>query len=170
MAQRITSEKAGQRIYLVGNTFPLKDRIKQLGGHWDGERKQWWLSSRKAKEAEALLAEVNAAESPVHPLGEDADQVRLVGKATYKGRTYYVRALTLDGTRCRLTTLDQSLDFWAGLGDGADQAQIVKRYQPREERGMYGRPTGRMQYTTLGSIQRFLEREKAAEARGDIAP
>lgn len=55
----ITIERQGQRVYLVGNTFAAKDRIKAIGGHWDGERRAWWLGAKKAAEVEALVAELN---------------------------------------------------------------------------------------------------------------
>lgn len=48
----ITIECVGQRVYFCGNTFAIKDKIKSIGGHWDGERKQWWVgSAKKAKAA-----------------------------------------------------------------------------------------------------------------------
>jgi hypothetical protein len=32
-------------ITLTGNTFPHRDRIKEVGGHWDGERKAWVIEN-----------------------------------------------------------------------------------------------------------------------------
>lgn len=48
-------------------------------------------------------------------LDQDPAKIKLVGKALYKGRTYYVRYVgeTKKGYSARLVTLDQSLDFWA---------------------------------------------------------
>lgn len=59
MAQSITIEKAGARLYFVGNTFGCKDKLKSLGCHWDGDRRAWWIGAKKEAEARALLAELN---------------------------------------------------------------------------------------------------------------
>lgn len=172
--------KVGTRIYFVGNTYAIKDQIKSMRGHWDGDRKQWWVGTSKAKDAEALVDRVNgtATSTPdAPPAKEDADDIRLVGKAKYKGRTYYCRWVgeTKDGEyKCRLVTLDQSVDFWAACArpheshiDGSgDVAGIVKTYSPREvwDGRRYSGKT-RTEYTTLGSIKRFIERQKDPETR-----
>lgn len=167
MANPITITRDGQRVYFGGDTYAAKDRIKALGGHWDADKRAWWVGAKKEAEARALAAELNAAEAPLHPLAEDPDKVRLTGKGRYKGRVYYCGAITRDGTRVRLLTLPDTkgdyLDFWADCSE----VEQLKRYEPREERGAYGRPTGRMVYTTLGSIQRFLAEQKVARDRGD---
>ncbi len=41
---------------IVGNTYPVKDQIKALGGRWDAVAKGWRVPSEKAKEAQALVA------------------------------------------------------------------------------------------------------------------
>ncbi len=35
----------GTTITLTGNTFPHKDRIKSVGGRWDGEQKAWVIEN-----------------------------------------------------------------------------------------------------------------------------
>ena len=50
----VSIQTVDRRIYFVGNTFPLKDRIKAMGGHWDGERRQWWVGIVKMADAQAL--------------------------------------------------------------------------------------------------------------------
>lgn len=157
MSQPITLERIGQRVYIVGNTFPVKDQLKKAGCHWDGERRQWWIGAAKAAAIEAIVA------APAAPAEESGDDVRLIGKAMYKGRTYYVRALSGDRTRARLISLDGRIDFWATVGPAEDQAQVVKTYAPRE-RTYRGRTT--RTYTTLGSIRRFLEQEAANRKAG----
>lgn len=161
----------GRRLYVqTAYGEPAVAALKSLGAHWDAEQKAWWISPKKRAEVEEILVGADRKEDEAKERGdpipkEDADDIRLVGKATYKGRTYYVRAVTRDGHRCRLVTLDQSLDFWAPLTGEGDLATITKRYEPREERS-YGRPTGRYTHTTLGSIRSFIERQKRAEAQG----
>jgi hypothetical protein len=90
----IVLKKVGSRIYLTGDTFAHKDRIKSVlgltGKNFDGDR--WWVGAAKRAAAEALVAELNAG-PPVtaEKVKEDPGSVRLVGKAKYKGRTYYAR-------------------------------------------------------------------------------
>ena len=40
------------RVLAVGTPYAAKDELKQRGYHWDGERRVWWTTARKA-EAEA---------------------------------------------------------------------------------------------------------------------
>lgn len=152
----------GRRIYLVGNTFPIKDKIKSLGAHWDNDRKAWWIGSQSKAEVEALVsAAPKQGEYVPTPL---ADSSRVFGKAEYKGRTYFVVA---DGReRFRLTTLDAKIDFWAKR----DECRWIKTYTPRTRFGGYGR--GQVEvYTTLGSLREFVAESRAADkqiAAGEI--
>jgi hypothetical protein len=92
---------------------------------------------------------------------EDPDKVRLTGKGTYKGKTYYISASTRDGSRVRLLTLPDAagkyLDFWANSTD----VEVTKRYEVRTRwNGRYGGSSRQLeQYTTLGSIARFLRQQ-----------
>ena len=54
------------RVSITGNTFPVKDQIKALGGKWDGDNKCWTVPAAKADEARKLVA--NAPEQkPLTP-------------------------------------------------------------------------------------------------------
>jgi hypothetical protein len=167
MADVVTLERVGVRVYFVGNTFPVKDRIKGMGGHFDGDRKQWWVGAAKAADAEKLVAALAGGPPPA----EDLDSARVYAKARYKGRSYYVIAFAADRTRARLASLDGKVVFWKDVvpagGSGSDEAAVIeKTYQPRERFGGYGRDTVR-EYQTLGGLRRFVERQKdPAQARG----
>lgn len=41
---------------LVGNTYPVKDQIRALGGRWDAAEKAWYVPDARADEAAALIA------------------------------------------------------------------------------------------------------------------
>jgi hypothetical protein len=155
MADGIGIERVGTRVYVTGYTYPIKDRLKAIGCHpergQDGQWR-WWIGASKLAQLEAALDA--AADGPAGP--EDTDRVRLYGKAEYRGRTYYVRALKQDETAARLISLDGKVDFWKEIGDGPDRARIVKRYPARQVgQGRYGRT----EYTTLGSLRRFIARQ-----------
>jgi hypothetical protein len=160
-----TLEKVGSRVYVTGDSYAIKDRLKSAGCHWDGDRRQWWIGTAKAPAVESIL---NAKSEPAdEPKGEDPDRITLIGKAIYKGRNYYVRWLgeCKSGDRkARLVTLDGKIDFWAD----ANEVQVIKRYEAREFG--YGRYK-RSEPMTLGSIQRFVERQKREESRpGYVKP
>jgi hypothetical protein len=40
---------------ITGNTYPVKDQIKALGGRWNSVRKGWEVPSDNAGEAQALV-------------------------------------------------------------------------------------------------------------------
>ena len=159
----ITIERKGQRVYLIGDTFAVKDRIKSMGEHWDGDRRAWWVGQAKETQARELAEQLStsgATTSQKRPqVGDDSC---VVAKAKYKGRTYYVLWLgtTKSGAKkARLTVLNGSIDFWVDTA----ACEILKTYTPCEYRG-------RTEYTTLGSIRRFVERIKQDEANGDASP
>lgn len=155
----ITIERAGARVYLLGDTYPVKDRIKSIGGHWDGEKKAWWVGAAKVADAEKLAGFVTTAVETEKKVSDDS---KVVAKAKYKGRSYFVlwmgRCKSGD-EKAHLTVLDGSIEFWAALSE----CEITKRYAPREYRG-------RTEYTTLGSLRRFIERVKRDEAKGEESP
>jgi hypothetical protein len=154
----ITLEKVESRVYFSGNTYPVKDQIKRLGGHWDGDRKQWWVGAAKADEAANLVAGIKDA--PAAKTGP-ADKTRVHAKVEYKGRTYYVIGESAD--RCRLTVLDGTIDFWADKS----ACKMLKEYTPREQwDGRHYSGRTEMVYTTLGSLRRFVARLKRQEASG----
>lgn len=43
-------------VAITGNTYPVKDQIKALGGRWNGDRKAWMVPDDKAEEAQALVS------------------------------------------------------------------------------------------------------------------
>lgn len=40
---------------IAGNTYPVKDQIKALGGRWDRQAQGWHVPSDRADEARALV-------------------------------------------------------------------------------------------------------------------
>ena len=64
-------EDTRYRVLAVGTPYAAKDELKQRGYHWDGERRVWWTTARKA-EAEVekqwlgeLYREYRCQSSPV---------------------------------------------------------------------------------------------------------
>lgn len=139
---RIESE--GRRHYLVGDTYAVRDRIRALGAHWDAGRKAWWTGKRD--QAEALVAQLNAAPAPAASEARPEPQAPgmsaiVAGRATYKGRTYYIagrreRGRTAyddtveairsrDGSRVLLYFRDGSRQFWAPTAE----VQVLRTYE-----------------------------------------
>ena len=142
----------GRRAYVLGDTFAIKDRLKEAGCKWDPDRRAWYIGAAKAAAIEKLIGE------PAPP--EDLSQARVFGKAEYKGRAYYVIATSKDGSKHRLTVLDGSIVFWAD----ATACKWTKTYEPKQRFGGYGRGTI-TQHQTLGSLRRFVERQKNPTTR-----
>jgi hypothetical protein len=151
----------GSRLYVVGNTYSIKDRLKSIGCHWDADRKQWWIGKAKEAQLSAIVSTVAAqttATGYVKPTPEQLAAKPCTGKAEYKGRTYYVVGYSERTGKLHLTVLDCSIEFWAAIAD----CKIVKRYEGRENYR-----TGRTEHQTVGGIRRFIERQKnEADAGG----
>jgi hypothetical protein len=159
----ITLAREGSRLYFCGDTYSIKDDIKRLGGHWDGDSRRWWIGLAKQAQAEQLVQrQPVAAPAPGERAPEDPDKIRLTGKGKYKGRSYYLGAYTRVGDRVRLLTLPgpdgKYLDFWADVRE----VTVEKTYQPRTVgRGRYAS----QEHTTLGSIARFIARQSNPATR-----
>jgi hypothetical protein len=153
----IKTEKVGARVYVSGNTYAIKDALKSAGCHWDGERRQWWIGAAKAEALKPILDGGAEADKPVPANTTDA---RVHARVEYKGRSYYVLAYTQDGQKAKLTSLDGQVQFWAATAE----CKTLKTYQSREVRRGYGRT--QTEYTTLGSIRSFVERERRNREQG----
>lgn len=162
-----TTETVGRRIYILGNTFPVKDRISALGGTFDGERRAWWIGTSKREKVEQLVAELNTApttQSAENPAQSGPYTGPVRGKAKYQDREYFVRyagRTSRGGEAFHLVTGDGKNSFWAD----ASAVQWTKRY---EKRGAWGKiDNERGSYPTLEGLQRFKERNaREAKATG----
>ena len=47
------------RIVVTGNTFPIKDDLKELGMRWDGAAKAWYYKPKNDDDAMAFLKKLN---------------------------------------------------------------------------------------------------------------
>ena len=60
MPIQIDKNTASSRVYLRGDTYAVKDKIKSIGGHWDADQKAWWVA--RSKEADAIA--ISTAPAP----------------------------------------------------------------------------------------------------------
>lgn len=157
-SKEIGTEKIGARVYITGDTYSIKAKLKEIGCHWDGDRRQWWIGAAKAPLIDGVIE--RSADEP--PPKEDLDSAKVYAKVEYKGRNYYQLARSRDGLKRRLVSLDGKVDFWGDDGE----CRVVKEYHPREAFRGYGRGGRQTEYTTLGSIRRFVEREGRNRAAG----
>jgi hypothetical protein len=49
---------------ITGNTYPVKDQLRALGGRWNPDQKAWMVPDDKAQEAQKLVAGAHAAPQP----------------------------------------------------------------------------------------------------------
>lgn len=159
-----TLEQVGPRIYFRGAPFGAKGALKDIGAHWDADERCWWIGTAKRADAERLLGQLAAAPVPTARDGPETvpDDARVLARVKHAGRSYYVVAETAGRIRCRIVGLDGRHPRWVDCA----ACELVREYPGREERGAYGRPTGRTVYTTLGSLRRFVQSQRDLEAKG----
>ncbi|OFW05628.1 MAG: hypothetical protein A3H96_11245 [Acidobacteria bacterium RIFCSPLOWO2_02_FULL_67_36] len=159
----ITLQPAGTRIYIDGNTYPIKDQLRRAGCHWDGERKAWWIGAAKRADIEHLVSsdtvQQQSAAEPQRDATPDAS-ASVRARASYKGRDYYVLAETRDRSKLLLAARNGQFQFWAA----AEATQITKTYGRENYR------SGRTEYPTLGGMIRRAEEWRAARQQGDTMP
>jgi hypothetical protein len=131
----MTLNKMGRRIYFQGFPFSTKDKIKEIGGRWDAERKEWWVGVVKESEALALLSALASAPPAPPREGIDPGERCLVGRVRYEGRTYYalyLRPGTVDlfgvevPPASKLVFTDGSKAFWA-----KGTCEVIARYKEK---------------------------------------
>ena len=134
----VALRKEGRRIYITGDTYALRAKIKAAGGHWDGDKKAWWVSKPEVAQEIAAAASSTPAASPPATVGARksetlSDDSTVAGRARYKGREYLLvwEGTTSRGAAAKLAFLDGTNVFWA---DGS-AIQVTKRYQSQERRG-----------------------------------
>ena len=166
----ITIDQQGRRFYLRGNTFPIKDQLRSAGCKWDPEAKCWYTGKRELADqfinqfqtdkAPDVTNEPSATSDRQAP-GDDAI---VAGRATYKGKTYYVAGrldrgrahwddrasavTTRDGAKTLLYSRDGKLQFWVAR----DLVSVTKSYDKPQ---------------TIGKLRRFAEKAKEARAQGN---
>ena len=144
----ITIQIEGRRNYLVGNTYPIRARLQGAGCHWDAERRAWWTGDKER--AIDLAAAPAPAPTQAAPAAKtvDRDDPCILGRAEYKGKTYYAISGTVachDGvSRIRLAFRDGSSSFWA-----ASETVTFARH--------YERPQ------SIAGLARFAEKARASE-------
>jgi hypothetical protein len=150
----VTIEKQGRRYYVRGNTYAIKDRLKDAGCKWDADARCWYTGK---KEVADKLAGTEIKQEFVPPTKDELAEKPCSGKVEYKGRNYYVVGHSQRTGKLWLTVLDCSIDFWAAESD----CKWVKHYAGREDYR-----SGRVEHQTVGGIRRFIEREKSAKSDG----
>lgn len=150
-------EKRGRRYYIVGDTYGIREELRDAGCHWDPAERAWWTGKQEIAER---FAQGSSGESSERSDPTVRDDQPLLGKVRYQAKsgkegTWFVAAKARSG-RLLLTNLAADRVFWA------DPARCtwLKTYAHPDDR-RYGRGT------TLASIRDFLARKKAVERRGE---
>lgn len=161
MGKSITIDKQGRRFYLLGDTFSIKAQLADAGCHFDRDQRAWWTSKREvAEQFSAAEAPQSATSTPVPSSDRPAPggSAIVAGRATYKGKTYYVLGRkvrgrthwddtvtpiqTRDGSKLLLSFRDGSKSFWASTSE----AKIVKVFQKGK---------------TIDALRKFAEESRA---------
>lgn len=163
----ITVEQRGRRHYLAGDTYSVREQLREAGAHWDGDVGAWWVGS--AAKAAELVASLTTTPAPAEATGPETlaeDAREIIGRGTYKGRGYYVigrvvsrgrtrydrdeigPVKTRDGSRLKLASRDGSLVFWASTAE----VSVEKRYE---------------RLTSIRSLREYAEQ---ARANGGYVP
>ena len=168
-ANNVELVDAGQRTYIAGNTYPLKDRLREAGAHWDHERKQWWIGTSRRAVVAALVSSATAAASDGQET-VDLDAKVIRARVEYQGKTYYALAIgaRADGTPfAKLCTRDGNLVFWARQGEPVKVLKEYGRQAPRY--GGYRRTEyagEQTVYPSISSLRAYAERRRREQQSG----
>jgi hypothetical protein len=150
--------KEGRRYYLSGNTFPIKDKLRAAGAHWDRDRSSWWTSKESA--ALEFAAEVNAQ-------GAELDAVRAATAGeelvAIEGNTYPIK----DKLRAMGGTWDAGAKVWRVPSSKAEEAKALVAAQPAKASADY---TQTRQYSGAQPKRSFGVRRNGGRCRGCKGP
>lgn len=105
-----------QFVAVTGNTFPVKDQLRAMGGRWNAEKGAWMVPADKAKEAQALVAPAKKTA----PVAVSAPS--FAGWIAITGDTFKVK-----GT---LQTLGCKFDGTRWMAPNAEVAETAQRITP----------------------------------------
>lgn len=153
----LTTVREGARIYVTGDTYAVKDQLKDLGCHWDSQRKGWWIGAAKANEIETFVEEngggleqppVVAPPQATDPTEDNVSDNTAYGRAQYKDRTYFVVGKAPG--RLQLSNLAGTFHFWTA----ESKCRWLKEYRPRE---------GRLR--SLGELREWIQTNQESDRR-----
>lgn len=145
----ITLIEDGARLYLAGNTFPLKEVIKAAGGHWDGDRKMWWVGKVKRSLIEQSIDKSASPQPAIGAKRIPGMSATVSGRVEYKGKIFYLAGKILrgrthwddgvapietkDGSKFLLYARDGTFEFWAAR----NVVTVTKQYsKPQTIQGL----------------------------------
>ena len=57
-AQRDSEAKKNMKtVAIVGNTYPVKEKLKSIGAKWNADAKSWMIDEAKLSEAQKIVSE-----------------------------------------------------------------------------------------------------------------
>ena len=140
--------REGRRSYLTGSTYDIKDAIKSAGGHWDPDRRAWWIGDDD--KARTLAAKAAAAPPDTSPFA--------FGYAKLVDGSWGIRGKNLTpGTSVKVKTRagDVKSETVAAVlstaPDGTQTASITKSARSSS----YGSGSGRRGYGGSGGSGRY---------------
>lgn len=68
-------------IAITGNTFPVKDALKALGGRWNADRKAWMVPADKADAARKLVSGATKSNFSCRAANYDSQKFNGYGRA-----------------------------------------------------------------------------------------
>lgn len=117
---KCTLEKIGRRWFVRGDSYSLKDMLKDNGCKWDGEERAWYTGSKEvAEKLVSLFENAGDKKSERTEISEGLD-TEVQGKLKYKGGVYYFswEGQTKSGIRkAKVVTMDGTKSFWATFPD-----------------------------------------------------
>lgn len=142
---KCTLEKVGRRYYVRGDSYSLKDTLKENGCKWDATERAWYTANKEA--AEAILA---IFENAGDKKGERVEvtegmATEVCGRLQYKGAAYYYswEGQTKSGDRkAKAVTMDGTKSFWVTYPD----YQVTAAYKNKR---------------TIQNLKDYAEKKKA---------
>lgn len=127
----IAIKDLGRKLYVIGNTYPIRNELKGIGAQWDAAEKAWFVGAYRRAQLEALLSTPSASAPAQDALPAPSGKLVPV-----TGNTYPVR----DRLRALGASWDAAAKVWmidearaelaiAAVAQGSSEAPKPFRYR-----------------------------------------
>lgn len=128
------------KVTITGNTYPVREQLRALGGRWNAAEKGWDVPAEKADDARALVAGNGPVRGPPASSGHAVSYAKLPdgswgirGKGLVTGRKVTV-------TKKSGETADETVSVILSTdADGIALASVIARPKPAGRSGGGGR-------------------------------
>ena len=129
----------GRRVYVLGNTYPFKDKLRGMGFKFDGDRRAWWIGKRSFAKIEDRVESLANPDLSILPnlntvlkLGPAIEAYAAHGRLYLQGNTFPIKD-RLKALGFRWDSKNWFIDDYLWGQVKSEVESLAKRVMPKEK-------------------------------------